>query len=374
MKWIGQAAAPQDAANLQAWGDYVGATRDNMNAAWSRAVVARETLKDVRERLGLPFMVEAGETTARLGAWDAGLEQDFLELGSMVGTLSRFADESLAGRRRLGTDTSGTLGFERLPGDFTRVEVRAGRPVEIENATGEPVRVTGTVGALPPLAIAAIVIAAALATYFVVEQVCETVENVAEQKTFETISDNQTKQIERGATPEQAKALTDSLYKGATALRDARARETTAGRSEIPQTIRTVGFIALGLAAAYLVFRFLGRGGGAPALAPARALLGNPVRRSGEARVRIEYDDATDSYQGVITWPGDRWQFAQLRPPRSGVAGGPPVPGLDIAVDDPRAYDYMARAALSFGADEREELFSVADYDFDRGQFVVRRR
>jgi hypothetical protein len=364
-QWLGQAASAS-AVNSVAWEAYVRALRGNLNAAWMRALNARNSLKNIRERLGLPF-ISAGGEGAPPGGWDEGLEQNFREISSMVATLSRFADEALAGGRRL-VSSNGTLGFERLPADFTRVDVVVQngleRPVEVENATDRPVVVTGTVGALPPIVIGAIAIAAAITTYFVVEQVCETVENVAEQKTFETLSNNQTRQIEQGATPEQAKALTDSLYEGAAQVHEARAMEAAAGRSEIPQTIRTVGFIALGLAALYIVAQLFTRRGGGTALAPAR-MLDNPVRRSGDVRVNIKFRDAEDDYAGTVTWPGGRWRFDGLRLS--------PFMRSRIAADSSQAYDEAARAAISFGADANEEILGHADFD-DRGEVVVRRR
>jgi hypothetical protein len=369
VQWLGQATSPQ-VADVAAWEAYVRAIRDDMSGAWSRAAQARGALQQIRERLGLPFMVEAGETTARLGAWDAGLEQNFVELGSMVATLSRFADQSLAGQRRLGADDSGVFGFEQLPGDATRVEVQMlngrPRPVEIDNATNQPVMVTGTVGAFPPILIGIAVVAAALTVYLVVTQVCETVENVAQTKQAETLANAQTEQIKRGATPEQAKALTESILKGQASVSEARAAETAARRQlpALPAGLTTLGFIALGIAGIWLVSRFIGRGGaGAPAMA---RMLGNPVRRSGDARVRINYRDEFDDYAGVITWPGGRWHFDQLR--------ASPHWQRTHAVDSSVTYDEMARSALSFGSNEREEIFNFADYDFDRDTFIVKRR
>jgi hypothetical protein len=391
LQWLGQAS--DTSANAAAWEAYVRALSDDLNSSFARASTARKALQSIRERLGLPFMVEPGEGAVRTGAWDSGLEQDFLQLGSMVATLTRFADDSLAGKRKLGFDEQNQLAFERNDGDFSRVEVRNGRPVEIENATNQPVRVTGTVGVLPPIIIGIIAVAAAVTTYFVVAEVCETVENVVEQKTFETLSANQVKLVQGGATPEQAKVLTDSIYEGAAAVHVARASEKTSGKSEIPQTIRTVGFIALGLGALYIVAQLLTRRGGGGALATARMLenqtdpeaerareslrsrhrrlkrrgmpLVGAVRYSGDAKVRIRYRDAEDDYAGTITWPGGSWHFAELR--------ASPHWQRTHSADSAETYDELARAALSFGANENEDIYGYADTD-DRGEFVVRRR
>jgi hypothetical protein len=360
LEWLGQAAAPDTAA----WEAYVRALRDNLTSAFGRASLARRTLKSTRERLGLSFIVDPGEGAVRTGAWDSGLEQDFKELGSMVATLTRFADDALDGKRKLGFDQNDQLAFERVDGDLSRVEVQNGRPVEIENTTGEPVRVTGTVGVLPPLVIGLIVVAAAITTYFVVEEVCNTVENVAESKQIETVSANQVKLVQGGATPEQAKALTDSIYDGAAQVHEARAAEATAGKSEIPQTIRTVGFIALGLGALYIVAQLLTRRGGGGALATAR-MLDNPVRRSGDVKVNIRYRDREDDYAGTVTWPGGSWRFAELRTS--------PHWQRTHAVDSAETYDEAARAALSFGANENEEIYGYANTD-ERGEFKVTRR
>jgi hypothetical protein len=361
--WLGQAS--DTSANAAAWETYVRALRDNLTLSFARASAARATLKATRERLGLPFMVGPGEGAARTGAWDSGLEQDFIELGSMVATLTNFADDAIAGRRKLGFDQGDQLAFERLDGDFSRVEVRNGRPVQVENATGNPVVVTGTVSALPALVVGLIAVAAAVTTYFVVAEVCDTVENVAETKQIETLSANSVELIKTGrATPEQAKAINDSIYQGAATVHEARAAEATAGRSEIPQTIRTIGFVALGLAALYIVAQFFMRRGGGGALVPAR-MLENPVRRSGDVRVNIKFRDREDDYAGTVTWPGGRWRFDQLRL-------SPHMRGR-IAADSSQAYDEAARAAISFGADEHEEIYAHADLD-DRGEVKLSRR
>jgi hypothetical protein len=360
---LGQAS--DTSANVAAWQAYVLALRDDLGASFARASAARKSLQSTRERLGLPFIVDPGEGAVRTGAWDSGLEQNFKELGSMVATLTRFANEAIEGKRKLGFDGQDQLAFERNEGDFSRVEVQNnGRPVEIENATNQPVRVTGTVGVLPPLVIGIIAVAAAITTYFVVAEVCETVENVIESKQIETVSMQQTEQLKSGATPEQVKALTDSIYEGAATVHEARAAEATAGRSEIPQTIRTVGFIALGLGALYIVAMLLTRRGGGGALATSR-MLDNPVRRSGDVKVNIRYRDAQDDYAGTVTWPGGSWRFAELRTS--------PHWQRTHAVDSAETYDEAARAALSFGANENEDIYAHADTD-DRGEFVVRRR
>lgn len=360
--WLGQAS--DTSANAAAWEAYVRSLRDKLGASFARASSARTALKSTRERLGLPFMVELSEGAQRAGAWDAGLEQDFLELGSMVATLTRFADDAIAGKRRLGLDQNDQLGFERLDGDVTRVEVRNGRPVQIDNATGDPVVVTGTVSALPALVVGLIVVAAAVTTYFVVAEVCDTVESVAEQKQLETVALNQTEQLKSGATPEQVKALTDSIYDGAAQVHEARAAEQTAGRSEIPQTIRTVGFVALGLAALYIVAQLLTRRGGGGAMVPAR-MLENPVRRSGDVKVDLRFRDASEDYAGMVLWPGGIWPFDGLRLS--------PHMRSRIAADSSQAYDEAARAAISFGADEHEEIYAHADTD-ERGEVRLSRR
>jgi len=361
--WLGQAT--DTAATAAAWEAYVRALRDDVNVAFQRASDARATLKRVRERLGLPFFAEqSGEGQSPLGAWGADLDQQFLEVGSMVATLTRFADDAIAGKRKLGTDAQGALGLERLEGDATRIEIRGGRPVEIENATNQPIRITGTVSALPAIVVGVIVVAAIIGAYFAVAEVCETVEKVAEQKTVETMKIETTKQLEAGASPEQVKALNDSIYEGAAQIHKARAIEQTKGKSEIPQTIRTVGFIALGLAALYIVAQLLSRRGGGGALAPAR-LLENPVRHSGDVRVNIKYRDREDDYAGTVSWPGGRWRFEELR-------ASPYWRGRE-AVDSSRTYDEMARAALSFGANENDEIYAYGVTN-ERGDFVVTRR
>lgn len=363
---LGQATTDTVQATSAAWEAYIRAVRDNLNAAFTRATNARNTLKRTRERLGLPFMAEqSGEGQIPAGAWNEGLDQDLLRAGSMVATLTRFADESIAGTRRFGYDQDEELAFERLDGDFSRVEMRGGQPVEIENATNAPVRVTGTVGVLPPIVLGIVIVAAIVTTYFAVEQVCETVEHVAESKQIETLSTNGATLIKSGkATPEQVKALTDSIYEGAAQVHEARALEETKGKSEIPQTIRTVGYIALGLGALYILWQLVSRSGGGRASALAR-MMENPTRHSGDVKVKINYRDAEDDYAGVVTWPGGSWRFEELR--------ASPHWQRTHAVDSAETYDEVSRAALSFGADENEDIYTYADMK-ESGEFVVRRR
>lgn len=87
-------------------------------------------------------------------------------------------------------------------------------------------------------------------------------------------------------------------------------------------------------------------------------------RYSGDLTVTIEYHD-DDSYKGVVRGPGGSYKFDDLHAPPVGLGSG-------VAYDSPKAYDKMARAAISFATYDKEDI-GYPDYD-GSGEVKVHRR
>lgn len=265
ISWLGQAEAP---VSVAAWDSYLRGLATNLQSAWDRALSAHHTLHKVRTTLGLPFIVDrVTEAGATPGAWASDLEQQMLELQVMVQTLVGAANDTVAGKRQLGwNDQTNDFEIERLPEDAVRIETRNGRPVLIGNMTNEPVEVTGSLG-IAPIVWVGIAAVAAVATYFIVEEACKTVETVAKQKTYQTLSNHQHDLVTSGkATPEQAAKMTETILTGAKELEEAEAIKTEA-TSPLMKTITTVSFVALGLGVLYVVAQVIAT----PKTLPARA-------------------------------------------------------------------------------------------------------
>src|SRR5574341_464993 len=105
----GQLGQPPKGGDPNAWGAYVAALRDKVAGKKSDVVQAYNTLKKVREQVGLPFMGgAAGEGGAPdTGAWAPDLEQqavDIMAMGTLCGPsgLRRYARVTLAACGPLG--------------------------------------------------------------------------------------------------------------------------------------------------------------------------------------------------------------------------------------------------------------------------------
>lgn len=72
------------------------------------------------------------------------------------------------------------------------------------------------------------------------------------------------------------------------------------------------------------------------------------MRYCGDARIRIRWIDAVGEYRYTVTIPDDR-SYTQKR---SGWIKPPPA--CKDAVDNPRSYDIVAHAVLSFALDEED--------------------
>lgn len=255
-------AGPEE-ANNQAWIDYLKAVRDDLNLSWEEAKSAYLTLRRVREMLGMPFMSGGGEgPKGSPDAWSPQLEQLIIDTQAFVTFMNTWADQAIAGERKIAYDPGKGLYLELLPTDKEKIVEDANQMVSLVDATtGDPIDITGTVGVAPAVAWAAVAGTAviAVASYFTVKVACETLESMAEQKTMRTIADKQAALVAAGqATPEQAQKMTDAIYDGAKELTRAKAEvKKEDAQSGLSSTIVTVGYIALGVAGIYLLSRVI---------------------------------------------------------------------------------------------------------------------
>lgn len=282
--WLGVPVPEEEAA----WAAYIKALRDNLFASWQRARGARLTLQSVRQSLGLPFMagppVEGAPPDQ--GAWNSGLEQDAIKLQAIVALSMKFADECLQDKRKLIYNVGEqSFGIELLPSDDIRIADTGGVPQIVNAKTGQPENITGNIEGDGSLGIAPIIfvagavglVATGIAVYYTADRLCKTLESLSEDKTMRTLATKNAELVLSGkATPAEAKALTDGIYKGASELHAAKAKEEETAKSPWHKTIQTVAFVGLGIAGVYLVAQLVGRGGGRSS-APARAANPNPT-------------------------------------------------------------------------------------------------
>jgi len=294
---LGQAADP----NLDAWAQMITALRDSVQLSWNAAKASYLGLKKVREDLGLPFIAApSGETDANVGAWGADLDQQAVDLQAINTILINAANDVLENKRKLIWDpTLKEFVIEALPDDVVRVENVGGKPTLVLITTGAATHSTGTIG-IAPLAIGAgvavLAVVAGIGLYSLVKDTNATMRSLAEQKTTQTLSNNQVKMIEKGATPEQAAQATKAVTDGVASIKeaDAKLEQAKAGGKDVDawtNLIKTGGFIALGLGVLYIVAQLVPKGG-VRSTAPAMPMQENRRRRrrrSNRTRTRAAY-------------------------------------------------------------------------------------
>jgi hypothetical protein len=238
-----------------AWNAYLLGVKDQMVGSWNRLRDAYLTHQRIRAQLGLQQVMQPGEKFDR-GALTEETEQDILHLQATVILLSDFMDQAISGNRKLWFD-KGQSDFliEQSPNDTITVQRDArGAMRLVEISTGKEVPVDGAVG--NPFAIVAGIAVVAIGVYFTTATICDTVRTSAEEATKQTITTNQTKQLELGATPEQVKANTDAIYEGAAQLERAKGEsKQKEGESGLQKTIRTVAYVGLGIAVVALLIK-----------------------------------------------------------------------------------------------------------------------
>lgn len=298
-------AGPSD-PDLAAWEAYLKALRDQLQGDWARAKTAYLALKKVREGLGLPFIDDSivAETGSHPpGAWTSNEQTQVEDLQAMTTLIVKAFDDVIAGKRKLQWDQKG--GFftiEALPDDLLRLELSAnGVPVLVDTKTGQATHVPGSVG-IPNFVWVATAATSVLAlpAYFVVDAAVNTLTDVAEQRTLQVIANRQFDCVQSGkCTPAEAAALTKAVFDGASGVREAKAKQAAAeGKptSDLADTAKTLGWVALGLGVLYAVVRLIPAGAlggaGSAKLLPA-APAANPTRTLdfGHGKILVRTDD-----------------------------------------------------------------------------------
>lgn len=273
-------------ADAAAWGEYLTALRSSIQTSWAGARQAYLTLKRVREQLGFPFIspVTGGEGgLVDNGGWSDSLESNMQDLQAMVKVTDDAFGDVLAQKRKLLYDAkTNDFAVEGLPSDVVRVRLTNGN-LSLVDGTGNTIHVTGTIGVAPVILIggvAAVALSGAVtfvAAGLVIKKTCDTVQAIAEQKTMQTALTKQAELVQSGkATPEQAAAMTKSVYDGATALATAKGKaEENSDTSKITKTVTTVALIGLGIGVIYLLAKLIPEGG----LKRSPAMLENPSEK-----------------------------------------------------------------------------------------------
>lgn len=255
------------------WNAYFGALRDHMNAKWSKAVGAYKTLKNVREILGLPFIVDQTGESNSIGAWASDLEQQAVNLHAMVVLATGALDDVVANKRKVGTYEDDQWAIERLPTDILRIQVNPpGEPVLVNAQTGAPENIQGTVGAIwLPIALVAAGTVVSAGGFYLAIRAIDSLDSMMKEKTTQTIAKRNAELIASGkATPEQAAALTKAESAAAVDLSKARAAEKDAGASPEKWTplVKTIVWGGVAIMALYIVTKLVPSRGGALATNP----------------------------------------------------------------------------------------------------------
>lgn len=312
---VGQAGDP----NLDAWAQMIAALRDSTQASWNSAKKSYLTLKKIREDLDLPWMAGPGGegNVANIGAWAPDLDQQAVDAMVMTDIAVAAANDVLQNKRKLIWNPAiNDFGIEALPTDPVHIEVINGKPTLVL-ASGGPTHGQGTIGILPLLVAAGAVVTVVqgLVVYELIKETNATLRTITEQKTIQTLSNNQVKMIEKGATPEQAAAATKAVTDGATAIKEAEAKVEAAKGTGGPvdqwtNLIKTGGFIALGLGALYIVAQLVPKGG-VRRTAPAMPLLENQRCRVGTRVQTLLFSKTHFTKSGAKRWARDHGYVAQ---------------------------------------------------------------
>jgi hypothetical protein len=269
---LGQAPTPSSTS--EAIGAYVAGLRDSVLGSKKSAVNAYNTLKSVRSNLGLPFMSSGGEGGDQNG-WSPDLEQQAVDVVAMANILTAAADDVLAQKRKLYWDDKlQNFAVEGLPGDVLRLQLDANGVPVLVDANGNQQHVTGQVGAVPVIVmvgVAAIVLIQALIIYLLIDKALQTLQVIAEQQTQKTLAQAVKKHADLvasgKATADDAAKLNKSMYEGATELQKQSTSAQGAKKGFESDTLKTLGYIALGLGVLYAVVKFMPKPSGSPAMA-----------------------------------------------------------------------------------------------------------
>lgn len=285
--------------SLEAWASYVQSLRDKISASKQAAVSAYNTLKQVRQDLGLPFSTaQSSEGYADTGAWPEDYEQQAVDVGAMAKVCIEASDDVLSGKRKLlWDDKVEDFAIEGFASDPLRLIYGGqGQPVLV-NASGAEAHVQGQVGIAPIaiLGIGTLAVVQGVGIYLLVDKALDTLQVVANQKTQKTLAEAAKKHadlVAQGkATSDEAVELNNSIYKGSAALQK---EQSEAGRrkeetSDITSAVKTIAWVGLGVGVLYVVAQALK--GGVPALAGARD---NPINIPRQDLIRGLVKDEQD--------------------------------------------------------------------------------
>lgn len=253
------------------------ALRDQMVESWKNAEGAYLGLKKVREQLGLPFIDDSASETgsaAAHGAWTTELDTQAQDLHAMSTLIVKALDDAIAGKRQVSFNDKEDLVISALDSDVVVLQQDSqGVPILVQGpAAANPGEPAGHASAPIGVGVPAIVWAAtatttvlALPAYFIADAAVNGLRDVAEQKTVKTIAEKSYECVQSGkCTPEQAATINSSVYAGAAAIRLAKAKEEEASgkpSSDWAQTVKVLGFVALGVGVVYLIAKIIPKGG-----------------------------------------------------------------------------------------------------------------
>ncbi len=305
---------PTPSSTLEAIGSYVAGLRDSVASAKKEAVNAYNTLKKVRANLSLPFMSAAsGESGTDGNGWTPDLEQQAVDVTAMANLLVAAADDVLAGKRKLFWDDQlKNFSIEGFQSDMLRLQLdAAGVPVLVD-ASGNQQHITGQVGVAPVVIFgvgAALVLVQALILYLLINKALQTLQVIAEQKTQKTLAEAAKKHADLvasgKATAEDAAKLNKSMYDGATSLQKEQTSSAAAKKGFESDTLKTLGFIALGLGILYAIVKLVPTPAQRGMLAPARNPKGYPYEKSPTGRY-ILLRDGSEVMRGTEQ---DVWEY-----------------------------------------------------------------
>lgn len=296
LNYVGQ-PTPGPSSTSEAIGAYVAALRDSVMGSKTSALKAYSTLKTVRTTLGLPFMsAPAGEGAADQGGWSPDLEQQAVDVVGMANILISAADDVLNQKRKLYWDDKlQNFAIEGFQTDLLRLQLDANGVPVLVDAQGNPQHITGQIGAVPVIVmvgVAALVLVQALLIYLLIDKALQTLQVIAEQQTQKTLAQAAKKHADLvasgKATADDAAKLNKSMYEGATELQKQQTSSQAAKKGFESDTLKTLGWIALGLGVLYAVVKFFPKPGGSPAMARPLAL--NPRREEADEHAAEELE------------------------------------------------------------------------------------
>ena len=272
--------APTSSSTAEAIGAYVASLRDTVVASKAAAINAYNGLKTVRADLDLPFMSgPVGEGGGDGNGWSPDLEQQAVDITAMANLLIAAADDVLNQKRRLFWDDKlQNFAIEGFATDTLRLQTDANGVPVLVDASGNPQHVTGQVGVAPVIVfgVVALALVQALILYLLIDQALKTVQVIAEQKTQKTLADAVKKHADLvatgKATAEDAAKLNKSMYDGATSLQKEQTSSQAAKKGFESDTLKTLGYIALGLGILYAIVKLV------PTPAQRGMLLPSPVK------------------------------------------------------------------------------------------------